>query len=40
MSLKEEFISIYKEKINREGADKMLEYLRSEEHTSELQSLL
>lgn len=29
MSLKEEFISIYKEKINREGADKMLEYLLS-----------
>ena len=29
MSLKEEFISIYKEKINREGADKMLEYLMS-----------
>lgn len=30
MSLKDDFIKIYKEKIHREGADKFLEYLCSE----------
>ena len=29
MDLKERFLSIYKEKITREGADKLLEYLLS-----------